>query len=532
MKNLLHNTSLILKFILKRERLRQTLWILVFSFSLIVFVPVFENIINTSSDIQVLIDTMKNPAMVAFIGPVFVEDFYTAGSMYANYMLLFSVMIIAVMNIFLVATHTREDEEKGRLELLRSLPVGKYSNVAAILIIAIISNFLIGLITALGFYFILPESITIIGAAVFGLSLFVVGNLFAAITFLFSQITVSNRTTISLSFLTLFVFYILRAMGDMDDNILSYLSPLGLILKTENFVNDYFYPLWIILAESVVLFLIGFLLGKDRDLGSGIIPEKSGRKNASPLLSGIGTFSFRILRTQIIIWTLVILIFAGMYASVFGDLEGYIDSSEMIRDMFIVGGDYSLTDQFISLLMIIMSMIATIPVLVFVHRTISEEKEKFTEEILAKPVSRFKYLSSFFIIGVVMAIVFQICTAVGFYYVGQYFLETIPSLNTFLTSALVYVPAILVMLGISVAIIGLFPKYTWINYLYLGYTFVAVYFGKILDLPEILAKVTPFGNVVKYPLEELEMTSSIILIGIFVVLSVVGFLGYRKRDLL
>lgn len=532
MKELFYNTSSILKFIIRRERIRQVIWILALSLSLIGFVPVFESILSTSSNMQVLIDTMKNPVMIAFIGPVFVDNYYTVGSMYANYMLLFSVMIIAVMNIFIVASHTRGDEEKVRLELLRSLSVGRFSNMAAVMIVAIASNLLIGIITASGFYFILPEAMTIVGSIVFGMSLFAIGTLFAGITLFFSQITVSNRTTIALSFFTLFLLYMLRGFGDLYAEFLSFISPLGLILKTENFVNDYFYPIWIILIESIILIAISFKIARDRDLGSGIIPEKSGRKNASVFLRGMGSFAFRLLRTPIIIWVVVIFTFAGMYASVFGDLEGYLESSEMIRDMLVIGGDYSLTDQFISLLMTIMSMIATIPVLVFVNRAVSEEKENLTEEILSKPVSRYKYLGSFFLIAIIMAVVFQVTTAFGLQIVGKLFLETIPSLETFLIASLVYLPAIFIMIAISTLLIGVFPKFTWLSYVYLGYTFVSVYFGRLLDLPEIMGELTPFGHIVSYPLEDLEITKTFILLGIFIILSLVGFWGYRKRDLL
>ena len=76
------------------------------------------------------------------------------------------------------------------------------------------------------------------------------------------------------------------------------------------------------------------------------------------------------------------------------------------------------------------------------------------------------------------------------------------------------------------------PRLTWLNYLYLGYIVVAVYFGKILDLPEVLAKATPFGNVIQYPMEELEFTSTWILLGIFIILSGIGFIAYRNRDLM
>ena len=58
MKDLFYNTSEILKFIIRRERIRQLIWILAFSLFLVALVPVFENIISTSSDMKVLIETV------------------------------------------------------------------------------------------------------------------------------------------------------------------------------------------------------------------------------------------------------------------------------------------------------------------------------------------------------------------------------------------------------------------------------------------------------------------------------------------
>ena len=64
-----------------------------------------------------------------------------------------------------------------------------------------------------------------------------------------------------------------------------------------------------------------------------------------------------------------------MYGSVLGDLEGYINSSDMIMQMLKFMPNFSLTEQFVSLLMVIMSMISTIPVLLFTNKIISDEKK-------------------------------------------------------------------------------------------------------------------------------------------------------------
>ncbi|MFP3339828.1 hypothetical protein R0J91_17750, partial [Micrococcus sp. SIMBA_131] len=63
-------------------------------------------------------------------------DNYTTGVMTAHQMLLITATIVGLMAIILVTRHTRTDEEKGRLEIIRSLPSGSLSYLNASLIVA------------------------------------------------------------------------------------------------------------------------------------------------------------------------------------------------------------------------------------------------------------------------------------------------------------------------------------------------------------------------------------------------------------
>ncbi len=176
MKHLFYNTGSIIGFILKKDKIKILIWIIALIAYGVGFIPVFQGILDTSSNPQVLVDTMKNPAMIAMIGPVFVEDSYTIGSIYANYMMVFSALIAGAMNIFIVSSNTRKDEELGRTELLRALPVGRLSNLSASLTIAFFANLILLLATAIGMYFISPE-IYLKGAIIFSAGIYGYGFL-------------------------------------------------------------------------------------------------------------------------------------------------------------------------------------------------------------------------------------------------------------------------------------------------------------------------------------------------------------------
>lgn len=80
---------------------------------------------------------MRNPAVTAMFGHGYGLDNYTFGAIMAHQMLLFTALAVAIMSILTVIRHTRGDEDSGRIEMLRSLPVGRLSNLSATLVVFI-----------------------------------------------------------------------------------------------------------------------------------------------------------------------------------------------------------------------------------------------------------------------------------------------------------------------------------------------------------------------------------------------------------
>jgi len=99
-----------------------------------------------------MVEMMKNPAMIALVGPVYGEADYTLGAAFANYMLVFSLLIVGVMNVFLVTRHTRLEEDTGRMELLRALPVGRHANLMATALLTLSVNVLLAVILTVFLY--------------------------------------------------------------------------------------------------------------------------------------------------------------------------------------------------------------------------------------------------------------------------------------------------------------------------------------------------------------------------------------------
>lgn len=525
------NTPIIVKFILKRDKIRLPIWILTLSAFVIMFIPIFADYVITGEGNAVMAEMMENPAMIAMVGPVYGAGNYTLGAAYANMMLVFSVMIAGVMNVFLISRHTLQDEELGRFELLRSLPIGRLSNLAASLIVSFCANTVLSVISGLGMYFLRQDGMDFSGCMLFGASLGIIGMFFAVSAAFFCQCTSNNRTALGMSMFLIFILYILRAIGDVGSEILSLISPLGLILRTKNFVENFWYPVFIILIISVVIALLSFVLAAKRDLGRGLFPERAGKRHASVFLSSPYGLALKLLRISAIIWSIVIFSFAAMYGSVFGDLDDFISSNETLKAVFASNPNNPLSEQFIGLLMAVMSIISTIPVITFINRAQSEERHGYSENILTKAVSRHAYLASYLLPAFIISIVLQLLSSLGFWSVGSMVLDTTPSLNVFITAALLYLPAIWFMIGITVVLIAFVPSMSSIVNYYLGYSAFSVYIGTIANLPQWTKKLTPFGHIPQYPIEKIEIIPIIILVVLFIVLAAIGFYWHRKRDL-
>lgn len=530
-KQLYNETGTMTRFIIRRDRIRFSIWLIALSLITIVNASAFSGLYKTEQERQAIAETMKNPAMTAMIGPGYGLDHYTEGPMMAHQMLLFTAIFVAIMSILLVARHTRADEEEGRIELIRSLPVGRLSPLSATMTVLIAMNMLLGVIISVGLYSLQIESMDLEGSLLYGAVLGTTGIFFSAVTALFAQVSSNARGTIGLSFSALGIFYFIRAIGDVSNETLSWLSPLGWGLKTEVYVNNHWWPILLTMLFAIIILIFAFYLNTIRDVGSGFIPAKPGQKHASRFLKSPVGLAFRIQRTGMITWAIGMFILGVSYGSVFGDLESFFSTNEMMSQMLPPIEGVTLTEQFVSMLMSVISMICTVPALMFMLKLKGEEKRNRTEHLLTRAVSRKRVMGSYLMLSILLGFVMLFLAMLGLWSAATSVMEDPISFRLLIKAAMVYLPAIWVMTGLTVLIVGMFPKFSGFVWLYLGYSFLVVYLGGMLKFPGWMENLSPYGHVPQLPVEEINYISISILISIAVCLIAIGFIGYRKRDI-
>ena len=570
MKGNFENTLSLVRFMLGRERIISSVWIAAIVFMVVGLVPGMRDTLDADSQ-EALFAMIANPSLVSMMGPAYTLANESFGGLYTTMMLLLSAFTVGLMNVFLVIRHTRADEEKWRYEVVRSLPVGRLANLNATLIMAVMINTLLAIIVGFGMYALGDESMSFNGSMLWGACLGVTGLVSAAIAALFSQLLSSSRSALGYSFATLGLLYLLRAPGDMevrvlsgqiitgDMEILSLISPLGLILRSQPYVGDYWWPVFIVLATAIVITAAAFYFNSIRDIDQGILPAKRGHAEGSVLMRSSFGLSFKLLRTAIIVWIVGMFTLGAAYGTVVGEVDQFMASNDLWQQLMVgpVGIEimrdagftpeqildvirtavaeqgYTLTELYMSTITNIMGVFTLVPLFVFMLRAKTEERETRTELILATPVNRHKYLAGYAIIAFASAIVIQIILAIGLYSVGISVLENPDelSLSFLLTANLIYIPAQWVMLSAVILLIGAMPKATSVMWGYFTLTLFTMFFGRMNIFPDWLQKLTPFGFIPQLPIDEINYLTLSILILIAAALTTTGFILYRRRDI-
>ncbi|WP_239257222.1 ABC transporter permease [Listeria ilorinensis] len=530
-KQLFSGTSRLVRLNFRRDRLKMLIWVLALVATTLSVAMTFDNMYQNDAERQSMAETMKNPAMVAMVGPAYGSDDYTTGPMMGQQMMLFTALIVGIMSIMLVAGQTRADEEDGALELVRSLPTGRLANLSATFVTMLAVNLILALMTGVGLGILGISSMGWNGSLLYGACLGVAGLIFAAITAIFAQICESSRGTIGFSLMILGIFYLIRAIGDVTNDTLSYFSPLGWLSQTQVYVNNYWWPIGLGLLLSLLFALLALYLNAIRDLGAGFLPTRPGRKTASRWLTNPIGLAFRLQKTAIIAWAIGMWILGAAYGSVFGDLESFFDENAFIQQMMQTSSDLSLTEQFVSMLMSILAIIASIAVLMFILRIKGEENKNRMEHLLTRAVSRYYVVSSYLLMALLFSFVMMFLAISGLYMASQAVMDAPIAFMTFFKAGMVYLPAMLIMIGLALVLIGWLPKATSIIWLYLVYSFFVVYLGKALKIPDWMSNLTPYGWVPRLPTESFEAAPVVWLSVIGTALLVLGMIGYRRRDI-
>jgi len=540
------NSGRLMRLIFRRERIMTAAWILILVAFSMGLAPAIQTMFPDADARNQFASTFDNPIMVAMMGPVYGIGNYTVGAMYGGMMFIWYLITVAVMNIFFIVRHTRADEENGRAEVVRSLPTGRLANINAAMLSALLINIAVGLFTGLGVAIMGVEGIEPGGSMLYGAATASTGLVFAAIAALFAQLSSSSSGATGYSLASVGVFYVIRAAGDArGSEIISCISPLGLAQRSQVFVENRIWPTLTLLIAAILISFTAYWLNSVRDLGQGFITAKPGRATARPgLLSPLG-LAWRLLRNTLIAWAVTMFILGASYSSIIADISSFIGGSPeymtiigvpvgMLDILPIADQEKLIVDSFGVFVTLMMSLMCVVPLLSSVLKLRSEEREGRAEHIISRATPRIKYMAGYVLLAYAASVVMQLLTATGLYCAAAAMTgDSNPfTLCGLLKSYFAFLPALWVMVGFAVLVVGLLPKAAGILWGYFGVVAFTSFVGRLV-LPEWVMNLSPFHFVSQpEPLKAYvpEVAPLVVLTVVAAALTTGGFFFYSKRD--
>lgn len=529
MTGTLTGTGTLVRFVLRRDRVRIPVWTLAIVGALLSSVASVADLFPEPGDLQNRADLLDNPAMVALSGPGYGADDYTYGAMIATEYLSFTAVFIAIMSVLLVTRHTRAEEESGSAELVRATAVGRHAMTTATLVVVGATNLVIGGLVAVGLPLVLDE-LSFGSSVLFGASLAAVGLAFAGIAAFTAQLTEYPRAANGMAMAALGIVYVLRAVGDIGNGVLSWLSPIGWSQATKVYVADRWWPLLLSVGLAVGATAGAFALSSRRDLGGGILAQKPGRATASAgLLRPLG-FALRLQRAGLIAWGVGLLMTGLVYGSLAESMEEFAEDSDFVQDVLDEAPGESVTDQFFATFLIFFALLATGFALLAALRLRSEENAGRAEPLLATALDRWRWTGSHLTIALVGTVVMLALGGLGLGVAAAVTLDDFDQFPRLFGAALAHVPAVWVTVGLAVALFGIVPRAAlWVWALLAYGAFVSMY-GPLLNVPDWLNNLSPFGHTPQVPAESLDLVPLAVLTAVAAGSTWAGLYGFRRRD--
>ena len=522
-------TGVLVRFVLRRDRVRLVVWFVAIVGMVVLTAASITGLYNTTEQLESYGRTVRgNSALIFQAGPGYGLDNPTTGAVMMNEVGMWTFIAVGLMSVFMMVRHTRAGEESEQAELIRAAPVGRNAPLAAALIGTTIADFIVAAGCVLTFVaYGLPAS----GSMAFGLSVFGAGLVFAGVAAVAAQVASGARATLGLGGVVLGVSFVLRAVGDVGNGVLSWFSPIGWAQSMRAFADERWWVLVLPLLMTVALVAVSVALQGRRDFGAGLIAPRPGAAAAGPRLSSPLGLAVRLQRTSVLGWAVGLGLIAFFYGIVADEAESILEENPEMEEFFAQLGKGSVTDAFLSMSVLVMALMATGFTISSVLRLRSEELAGRTDVLLAAPVPRRALALSHLVVALVgttvIMLVSGIAIGVGFGIV----VGDAGEVARIAAAGLVMVPAMFVFAGLALALYGLNPRWSPVVWALFVWALVAGMLASVLNLPDWVLDLSPFQHVPGLPAASMSWGPVAVLLVVAAALMAVGLWALDRRDM-
>ncbi|THA76442.1 ABC transporter permease [Streptomyces sp. A0642] len=515
----------LLRLALRRDRVVLPLWVLVLGGSFSSVGQSIASLYDTPAQRAALAASMNgNSSLRAMYGPVFGDS---VGALVSWRMIAFGAALAAVMSLVVVVRHTREEEETGRQEMLSSAMVGRRAPLTAALLAALIANAALGLVIVAG---MAGSGAGGSGAVALAAAVAGVGALFACTAAIAAQFTENARLAKGLTAAVIGAAFVLKAAGDSatDDgsSVLTWLSPLGWAENARPYADERWWVLLAIVGAVAVQCAVAYALAGRRDVGMSFLATRPGPARGR-ISTAVG-LAVRLQRGALLGWTASFAAVGVVFGGLTGGAADLVGDNEKTREIFErMGGQSGLTDAFLAAMVSVLGTVAALYIVSSVLRLHGEETAGRAEPVLAGGVGRVSWAAGHLLLAFGGAALIMTVGGLG---LAAGYGHQLPAV---LGAALVQLPAVWLLGGVTVLLYGVLPKAAAAGWGLVGVCLALGWIGPALDLPQPVMDVSPFTHLPRLPgAAAMEWGPVALLTTAAVALVAGGLVALRRRDML
>ncbi|MFC4065764.1 ABC transporter permease [Actinoplanes subglobosus] len=518
-------TAGLLRLVLRRDRIIMPLWVLVLGILPYVYVTGFETLFATAQErIHYAQISAANAGFVGLYGPLHGDSLGELTVWRGGFL----PVMIGLAALLTVIRHTRADEEAGRTELIRAGVVGRFAPLAAAVLATVLACTVMGVIVAAT---LIGQGLPAEGSTTLAVSYAVSGWLFAGVGAITAQIADSGRQARAMAVLVLGVSYVLRMGGDISAlgggrlDWMSWLSPIGWVHRVFPFGADDWWPAVLVVVTTLATVGVSAYLLTRRDLGGGLLAGRLGPATAAASLRSPITLAWRLHRGLLFSWTAGFaalgLVFGGVSTSVAQLAE---DSDSMGKIFSQLGGTDMIMDAYFASIAQTCAVIIACYAVQAALRIRDEEQTGHAEAVLSTAVSRGAWAAShlvFALLGPAVALLAEGVVA------GVVHGDPGPVV----ASALAQLPAVWVLAGVAMLLIGVVPKLASAAWAVVATAFLILIVGPLVQADQWVLDLSPFTHVPHLPGADFTVVPLLNLTLIAAGLGGAGLIALRRRDL-
>lgn len=485
-------------------------------------------IFPTLAERQELAATLgANPALSLVFGPA--HDLMSAEGFNTWRAGQLGALFAGIMAILIVTRNSRELEDSGQAELIASGVAGRHARLMVAVLMAAVASVALGVVC-----FLLTVAVgggalaTVTLAATFTAS----GLMFGALAAATAQLGSDARTSSSLAIAALGIFFALR--GYLDSSGAAewtvWLTPFGWLEHTAPASQNNWWPLLAALALAIALTLAAFALQSRRDFGQGLVAPRPGPATGGSVTSVWG-LAFRLNRATVVSWLIGLTALGALFGNLAGSVGQLVARNPALAHVLAAGAtnETDLTMAFLGTILQIIAIVAGTMGVQVVMRIYAEEVALRVDPLYAGALRRQVYLASNVLVALLGTAIGMVLAGLALGPVASR--SSSVSAGTVLGQATATIPGVWVLVALAVAAVGAAPRIRLIGWLGLVATFAVTLLGPMFRFPDWALGISPLHHIPIVSADSPDWSGLGWLLLVTAGLLVVGFAGYRRRDI-